>query len=99
MLWWLGATAALLSLVAIAYLLLALWTMGHWHPLLPERDAGATEEVVCDWPGISVLKPLYGDEDYLYPALRSFCNQDYPIFEIIFGVQRPTDPAIAVVQR
>ncbi|MBU2854775.1 MULTISPECIES: bacteriohopanetetrol glucosamine biosynthesis glycosyltransferase HpnI [Acidithiobacillus] len=99
MLWWLEAMAALFSLAAMAYLSLAFWTMGRWHPLLPERDAGAPEEAVCDWPGISVLKPLYGDGDYLYPALRSFCKQDYPIFEIVFGVQRPTDPAIAVVQR
>jgi len=99
MLWWVGGFAALLSLAAVIYLLLTLWAVGRWHPVLPERDAAATEDILRDWPGVSVLKPLHGDEDNLYSALHSFCAQDYPAFEIVFGVQRPTDPAIAVVQR
>ncbi|GBQ56881.1 bacteriohopanetetrol glucosamine biosynthesis glycosyltransferase HpnI [Acidomonas methanolica] len=51
------------------------------------------------WPPVTVLKPLHGDEPMLEEALESFCRQDYPDFQIIFGVQRPDDPAIAVVRR
>ena len=48
---------------------------------------------------ITVLKPLHGDEPMLEQALESFCRQDHPDFQIVFGVQNPADPAIAVVRR
>lgn len=50
-------------------------------------------------PGITVLKPLYGDEPLLEAALASICAQDYPLFQVVFGVQDPADPAIGVVAR
>ncbi len=50
-------------------------------------------------PAITVLKPLYGDEALLEPALASFFAQDYPHFQIVFGVQNPADPALLVVER
>lgn len=50
-------------------------------------------------PPISILKPLHGDEPLLEPALASFCAQDYPEFQIVFGVRDAADPALAVVQR
>jgi ceramide glucosyltransferase len=31
--------------------------------------------------------------------LRSFCDQNYPEFQVIFGVADPYDPAIAIAQR
>ncbi|HEX4262622.1 MAG TPA: bacteriohopanetetrol glucosamine biosynthesis glycosyltransferase HpnI, partial [Acetobacteraceae bacterium] len=50
-------------------------------------------------PPISVLKPLYGDEPLLEEALASFITQNYPGFQLIFGVRDPADPALAVVAR
>lgn len=50
-------------------------------------------------PGVSVLKPVHGDSPYLYESLRSFCLQNYPKYEVIFGAHTPDDPAIAVVNR
>jgi len=46
-----------------------------------------------------VLKPLCGDEFELYERLRSFCVQDYPQFQVIFGLQNPADSALPVVRR
>lgn len=50
-------------------------------------------------PAISVLKPLHGPEPLQEEALTSVCTQDYPDYQIVFGVQRADDPAIPVVQR
>ncbi len=49
-------------------------------------------------PAITILKPLHGDEPRLEEALTSFFMQDYPQFQIVFGVQSANDPAIAVVE-
>src|SRR5690349_6685912 len=52
-----------------------------------------------DRPPVTMLKPLCGAEPGLYENLRSFCLQDYPRYQIVFGVQEATDPALAVVRR
>ncbi len=49
--------------------------------------------------GVTVLKPLHGDEPLLEAALASTCAQDYPAFQVVFGVQRADDPALDVVDR
>jgi ceramide glucosyltransferase len=50
-------------------------------------------------PPVSVLKPLQGDDGHLYANLRSFCQQVYPNYQLLFGVQDPADPAVAIVNR
>jgi ceramide glucosyltransferase len=50
-------------------------------------------------PPATILKPLRGDEARLYENLRSFCEQEYPLFQVVFGVRDPRDPAVAVVER
>ncbi len=50
-------------------------------------------------PPISILKPLKGTDPEIYECLRSHCLQDYPEYEIIFGVSDPNDPAIATVKK
>lgn len=58
-----------------------------------------TDDHAASWPKISVLKPLHGDEPLLEEALESFFKQDYPEYELVFGVQRTDDPALAVIER
>ncbi len=66
-----------------------------------ERFLGnaSREKRIGVMPPLTVMKPLHGDEPMLEEALSSVCAQDYPSFQIVFGVQRRDDPAIAVVDR
>jgi ceramide glucosyltransferase len=48
---------------------------------------------------ISILKPLAGLDLDLESNLRTFFEQDYPNFEILFAVRQATDPAAEVVAR
>ena len=50
-------------------------------------------------PPVTILKPLCGAHPRLYETLRSFCEQDYPDVQILFGVRDPADPAVDVVDR
>src|SRR5579864_8235473 len=48
---------------------------------------------------VSILKPLAGLDLDLESNLRTFFEQDYPSFEILFAVREPGDPAVAVVEK
>jgi len=48
---------------------------------------------------ISILKPLAGLDLDLEANLRTFFEQDYPSFEILFAVKGQADPAVEVVGR
>jgi ceramide glucosyltransferase len=50
-------------------------------------------------PAVTLLKPLCGAEPGLHEHLRSFCQQEHPEFQIVFGVRDPADPALEIVQR
>ncbi len=47
----------------------------------------------------TLLKPLCGLEPRLESNLESFFRQDYPRFEIIFGVRNEYDPSLALVHK
>jgi ceramide glucosyltransferase len=57
------------------------------------------EPVLHCSPPVTILKPLCGTEPETYQCLRSFCDQDYPNFQIVFGVSHDADPAVALVRR
>ncbi|MGH8742959.1 MAG: bacteriohopanetetrol glucosamine biosynthesis glycosyltransferase HpnI [Burkholderiales bacterium] len=79
---------ALASLAYLAFALLRVIAFG-------KQRAGPSDYR----PALSVLKPISGLEPELYQNLRSFCDQDYADYQIIFGVLDPDDPAIAVINR
>jgi ceramide glucosyltransferase len=78
--------------LAAAYTLLALVAVLVWG----RRKAAAA---AFGLPPVTVLKPLCGAEPGLYENLRTFCLQEYPQFQIVFGISEDTDPALAVVTR
>ena len=83
-LWLAGALGCLFMLFAAALM----WSSTRPQPALEPA------------PDLTILKPLHGDEAGLYENLASFCEQDYSgAVQIVFGVENPNDPAIAVVER
>lgn len=50
-------------------------------------------------PPISVLKPVRGVDPEMYAAFASQASQDYPEFEIIFGVADEGDEAVPHIRR
>lgn len=87
------AGAGLLSLgFAAGYSLLTLLAVAGWrHRGCP---AGSRPTLA-----VTVLKPLCNDEPHLYEHLRTFCRQDYPDFQLVFGARDLTDPALQAVRR
>jgi ceramide glucosyltransferase len=51
------------------------------------------------FPPISILKPLKGLDDDLFDNLVSFCEQDYPDYEIIFCLEEANDPALKLAEK
>jgi len=49
-------------------------------------------------PSVTVLKPLHGAEPLLAEKLRSFCDQDYPSYDVILGARDADDPALDVAR-
>ncbi|KAF9142028.1 hypothetical protein BGX30_003541 [Mortierella sp. GBA39] len=49
-------------------------------------------------PGVTIIRPLRGIDCNMYENLASSFCQDYPLFEVVFSVAQPNDPAIAVVR-
>lgn len=49
-------------------------------------------------PPVSILKPLKGIDPQIWEAFCSHCEQDYPEFQLIFGVGDPDDPAVPFVR-
>jgi ceramide glucosyltransferase len=50
-------------------------------------------------PPVSILKPLRGVDPEIWESFCSHCEQDYPEFQLIFGVSDPLDPAIEIVHK
>ncbi|MGP0070506.1 MAG: bacteriohopanetetrol glucosamine biosynthesis glycosyltransferase HpnI [Bryobacteraceae bacterium] len=48
---------------------------------------------------VSILKPVYGKDAGFYQAIRTHALQQYPDFEILFGIRREDDPARFEVER
>jgi ceramide glucosyltransferase len=67
--------------------------------LAVRRQLRSSREARRELPAVTVLKPLCGAETETYECLRSFCDQEYPAFQVIFGVADPNDPVIDIAQR
>lgn len=77
---------ALASICFVIFAILRLLMFRRWRP-------AATAPALP----VTVLKPVCGLEPGLYENLKSFCEQDYPGYQVIFGVSDRNDPALEVI--
>jgi ceramide glucosyltransferase len=78
------------------YYLICLWSAALF---LRAQRAGESARPTQGLPPVSILKPLKGTDPDIYESFRSHCLQDYPEYEIIFGVSDADDPAVASVEQ
>jgi len=90
------ATALLAVLVCGSLVYCVLMIVASWRYRKADLQ---TASRVGDMPPMSIVKPLCGYDEGLEENIRSFMEQDYPCFEVIFGVHRYDDPAAGVAQR
>lgn len=87
----LSIVTAIAAACGIGYYLLCLYSV---------RDfANSHTAVRTIAPGVSILKPLRGTDPEMYEAFRSHCLQEYPRYELLFGVSDLNEPAAALVEK
>ena len=84
---------ALPALAAACYYSLAIVSALRWRTSMSPPDVPGSQ------PPLSVLKPVHGRDPRFYEAILSHAAQDYPEFELLFGLTDPHDPAIADIER
>ncbi len=82
----------LLCISAILYYCYAIYAAFQW----------VKQPQKCDpdfHPPLTILKPVCGLDWETYENLASFCQQDYPKYEVIFAVQDKHDKCLDIIQK
>jgi ceramide glucosyltransferase len=80
---------------AIAYHLFSLFAGLSWfHDRRKQRALGLNYT-----PPVTIFKPVAGADPEAYDNFASFCLQDYPEFQVIFGARAENDPAVPIIKR
>ncbi|HLK62996.1 MAG TPA: bacteriohopanetetrol glucosamine biosynthesis glycosyltransferase HpnI [Bryobacteraceae bacterium] len=97
---------ALPATAAAIYYLLAIfaairWKKGdrHFFPEPSVLSLGLSPNGSRHFEPLSILKPTHGRDPQFYEAILSHVKQDYPQFEILFGLTDPDDPALEDIER
>ena len=90
----LAAFGTITSTVFLGLVFVAVSRFRRESPRKAQVVAGVSDAAL---PFVSVMKPVHGLEPRLKETLRTFFQQDYPKYEIVFGARSSDDPAMAVV--
>jgi ceramide glucosyltransferase len=83
--------AGLFALIGVIQQYIGLFLVQRFHAVPPRA--------LAEHPPVSLLKPLCGVEPLTELALESFFLVDYPVYQLVFGVQNPQDPVLEIVER
>lgn len=86
-------SVALICLCSAGYLAFALFAVERFN--YKRKRSNSTTDFQ---PPVTLLKPIYGLDAELAENLRSFCQQDYPEYQVIFGLHDKNDPALPIVE-
>jgi ceramide glucosyltransferase len=93
----LEAFAALGTVGSLFFYLLCSWSLADF---LADRRKKLNRPPIADnqFPPVSILKPLKGVDREMWQSFCSHCEQQYPQYQLIFGVSDANDPAIEIVR-
>lgn len=92
-----AAFCLILTLLNLGSLALAQWRCRRRAEPLENRLA--TTGLVDITPPVSIVRPVCGLETFSEATLRSTFALDYPDYEVLFCVQKKTDPIIPLVEK
>ena len=78
-------------LAALAYYLLSIFAAFRF---FSETEVGQS----CDLLPVTIMIPLCGDDAGAYENYASFCRQDYPEYQIVFGVRDSQDSSVPIIR-
>jgi ceramide glucosyltransferase len=87
----------LLAVAAIPFIYYLIALFSSWQFFRRGAPANAVHPIFT--PPVSNLKPIRGLDPEAYENFSSFCQQDYPDYEVVFCVGEEDDPAVPVLQR
>jgi ceramide glucosyltransferase len=86
-------TTIVIGVCSLAHLLFAAFCVERFH-----RSKKAHAGTPTFQAPVTILKPVCGLDLEIATNLRSFCEQDYPEYQIIFGLHDEDDPACPIIR-
>jgi ceramide glucosyltransferase len=89
-------TYIFLGVAAIPFIYYFLALYSSWQFFRRSRNATASSDFT---PPVSNLKPIRGLDAEAYENFASYCNQDYPDYELLFGIGDGDDAVLEVIEK
>lgn len=85
-----------LGIAAIPFIYYFLALYSSWRFFLQARTSSPTSNYT---PPVSNLKPIRGLDAEAYENFASYCNQDYPDYELLFGIGDGDEAVLEVIEK